>query len=248
MNESNGMTPGAARLLGEHLVDSGVLRADQVDALLEAQKADAAAGVRSLVGEIAVRRGWARADEVTRALFEQAREIAESADAGRVLLSRGAVSAAQLAEARARCRRTSETIEEALADLGAATPQALREAAALAAVLSTSAMRRVTASRFSPYNVMELVVAEETNAAIRRDGLCACSQCWSNVFALALNAVPSRYVSDHGQIIELSRRFRQEYGALTRERVAAALTQVRANPKTSCWSRHAEGTGAGRES
>jgi putative phosphotransacetylase len=95
---------------------------------------------------------------------------------------------------------------------------------------------------------MELIVGEETNAAIRADTMCTCSQCWSNVFALALNAMPARYVSDHGRILDYYRRFREEYGALARERVTAALSQVRSNPKASCLSRFSAEILGGRES
>ncbi len=117
----------------------------------------------------------------------------------------------------------------------------------LAMVRAANAVRRVTSSSFSPYNVMELIVGEEAGGAIRGDGLCSCSQCWSNVFALALNALPARYVSDHSRIPDYYRRFREEYGQLAAERVTAALSQVRSNPKASCLSRFSAEILAGRE-
>ena len=67
------------------------------------------------------------------------------------------------------------------------------------------------------------------------------------MFALALNAMPARYVSDHGRILDFYRRFRDEYGSLARERVKASLLQVRSNPKASCWSRFSAEILSGRE-
>ena len=54
--------------------------------------------------------------------------------------------------------------------------------------------------------------------------MCACSQCWSNVYALALNELPARYVSDNSRILESYARFRADHGALVREKVAASST------------------------
>jgi putative phosphotransacetylase len=174
--------------------------------------------------------------------------VIDQSDVGQVLLTLGWITPAQIGEARRRCERSSETLEEVIAELRQCTPEKLRVAGILATIRSASAMRRISASSFSPYNVMELIVGEETSAAVRKDELCSCSQCWSNVFALALNAMPARYVSDNGRILDFYRRFRTDYGALAREKVAAALAQVRSNPKASCWSRFSDEILSGRES
>jgi len=235
------------RRLGELLVEEGALRREQVGMLLDEQRATTAAGVHSRIGEIAVRRGWSEADRVAGALRAQAVQEMDQADAGQMLVSLGLLTPEQLRDVRRRCERTAETVDEAVIDLRLAAPEQVRLAATLAAVRTSGAIRRITTSSFSPYNVMELVVGEETSAAVRRDHLCACSQCWSNVFALALNALPARYVSDQARIPEYYRRFREEYGELARERVAAALSQVRSNPKASCLSRFSAEILAGRD-
>ncbi|MGO9307458.1 MAG: phosphate propanoyltransferase [Spirochaetia bacterium] len=245
MSESRG---DSVRRLGEYLVETQALRHEQIGLLLEEQRGNAAVGVHSRIGEIAVRRGWAEADQVTSALKVQAEEEIGRSDAGQTLLALGWLTRKQLDDARRRCARSSETLEEAIIELGFSTPERLRLAGVLAAIRSATAVRRISGSSFSPYNVMELIVGEETNAAIRADSLCTCSQCWSNVYALALNAMPARYVSDHGRILDYYRRFREEYGSLARERVAAALSQVRSNPKASCLSRFSAEILAGRES
>ncbi len=242
-----GSKGGGVQRIGEFLVGTQALRHEQVGMLLDEQRDNAAVGVHSRIGEIAVRKGWADADQVMQALKIQAQEEIAHTDAGEVLVALGWISAAKLAEARRRCARSSETLEEVIADLGLCTPEKLRIAGILATIRSASAVRRISGSSFSPYNVMELIVGEETSAAIRADTLCSCSQCWSNVFALALNAMPARYVSDHGRILDFYRRFREEYGALARERVVAALSQVRSNPKASCWSRFSDDILSGRE-
>jgi putative phosphotransacetylase len=236
------------RRLGEHLVEAQALRKEQIGMLLDEQRDNAAVGVHARIGEIAVRKGWAEADQVTDALKRQAQEVIDSTDAGRILADLGWISAAHLAEVSRRCARSAETPEEAIADLRLCSPEKLRIASILATIRSASALRRISSSSFGPYNIMELIVGEETSVAIRGDRMCTCSQCWSNVFALALNAMPARYVSEHGRILDYYRRFRQEYGELARQRVAAALIQVRDNPKASCWSRFSDEILGGRES
>jgi putative phosphotransacetylase len=235
------------RKLGEYLVDAQALRREQIGMLLDEQRDNAVVGVHSRIGEIAVRKGWADADQVTVALKSQAQEVIDRSDAGQILAALGWISPAQLAEARRHSARSSETLEEVIAEMRLCAPEKLRIASILAMTKSASAMRRISSSSFAPYNIMELIVGEATSAAIRGDAMCACSQCWSNVFALALNAMPARYVSDHGRILDFYRRFSEEYGELSRQRVAAALTQVRANPKASCWSRFSDEILGGNE-
>jgi putative phosphotransacetylase len=234
--------------LGEHLVGKQALRHEQVGMLLDEQRDNATIGVNARFGELAVRKGWVDADEVTAALASQAQEVIESSDAGQILLTLGWITPAQLGEARRRCERTAESVEEVVAELRYCAPERLRVAQILATLRSANALRRISASSFSPYNVMELIVGEETSAAIRKDQLCSCSQCWSNVFALALNQMPARYVSDNARLLDYYQRFREEYGVLARQRVAQALTQVRGNPKASCWSRFSDEILSGRES
>ncbi len=214
----------SVRRLGEYLVEAEALRSEQIGMLLDEQRENAAVGVHSRFGEIAVRKGWADADQVTRALKNQAQEEIDQhrrgpGAPGSRVDHRGRSSRRRAAAAPAPPR----PLEEAIAELRLCTPEKLRVAGILATIRSATAMRRISGSSFSPYNVMELIVGEETSAAIRGDALCSCSQCWSNVFALALNAMPARYVSDHGRILDFYRRFREEYGALARERVKAAL-------------------------
>jgi len=48
---------------------------------------------------------------------------------------------------------------------------------------------------------MVLVVNELIDPVMEATGNCRCSQCWSNVFAVTLNEIPPRYVSDHGRIL-----------------------------------------------
>jgi putative phosphotransacetylase len=238
---------GTVRRIGEHLVAAGALREEQVDLLVQEQGRTAAAGIRSRLGEIAVRRGWAEADRVTSALQAQAREVIDATDAVAVLQGMGWITPEGARQVRERAAASGETLEEAAAELRVVEPVRLRQAATLALVRTAGALRSAAVSSFAPYNVLELLVAEETSAAIRRDQLCACSQCWSNVYALALNAMPVRYVSDLDRIFDFHRRFREEYGPLARERVASALLQVRANPKAACFSRYSDEILNGRE-
>jgi propanediol utilization protein len=235
------------RKIGDYLVDARTLRREQVGMLLDEQRQNGAIAVQSRLGEIAVRRGWAEADQVAGALRSQAQWVIDHTDAGEILAALDWITPDQLAQARERCARSAESLEEAIAELGFCAADRLRLASVAAAVRTASAVRQATASSFSPYNVMELIVGEEAGAAVRADGMCACSQCWCNVYALALNELPSRYVSDNGRILDSYARFRADYGALVRERVAAALAQVRSNPKASCWSKFSDNILSGRE-
>ncbi len=238
----------SVRKIGELLVEASALRPEQIGLLLDEQRDTAQVGVRSRLGEIAVRKGWAEAEQVTRALRVQSQEVIERSDAGEMLVALGWISREDLRRSRERTARSGERIEEAVAELGLCSPERLRTATILASIRTAQAVRGVVWSTFAPFNIMELIVGEECGEAIRADGLCTCSQCWCNVFALALNSVPGRYVSENSMILEYYLRFRKDYGPLARERVKAALSQVRANPKASCWSRFSYEILAGRES
>jgi AraC-like DNA-binding protein len=136
----------AVRRLGEYLVDSQALRLEQVGMLLDEQRGNAAVGVHSRLGEIAVRRGWAEADQVTTALKSQAEEEIDKSDAGQTLVALGWITRSQLEEARRRCARSSETMGEAIIELGFSTPERLRLADILATIRSATAVRRMPRS------------------------------------------------------------------------------------------------------
>ena len=107
----------SVRRLGEYLVEAEALRSEQIGMLLDEQRENVSVGVQSRIGEIAVRKGWVDADQVTGALKSQAQAEIDRTDAGQVLLALGWISAAQLDEARRRCARSSEPLEEAIAEL-----------------------------------------------------------------------------------------------------------------------------------
>jgi putative phosphotransacetylase len=66
-----------------------------------------------------------------------------------------------------------------------------------------------------------------------REG-CFCPQCRANMFALAINGLPSRYVTDEYLILTFVERYRTEYAELVRNKLAEAVDTVKARPKGGC--------------
>ena len=225
------------KVIGKLLIERGALREEQVGKLLTIQERDLRIGVRSKLGELAVRSGWANAERVTDALSQQAAAIIENGGLGDVLVALDALDEEGLTIAKKLEKEKSLPIEEVLVDGGCCTQEQVRMGTQLLNLRKNAAARNRTSSTFSPYNIMELLVHEQINDVLRSDGKCTCSQCWSNLGALALNELPPRYVSEHGRIIDFLPRFRSEYEKIVQRKLQDALTRVRVNPKTSCLSR-----------
>lgn len=225
------------RPLGQLLKDRGHLRDEQVTRLLEMQERDAKAGVESRFGELGVRMGWVDPGEVTAALRAQQRELVEHRGLGDMLVALGSLTPEQLSQALDSRLDVFEPVDELVVEHGLCSHEQVRLANQLLALFRNHAVRKPLDSTFVPVNVMALVVAEELDAALEQEGNCRCSQCWSNVFAVALNELPPRYVSDYSRLVECLERFRQDYDALIRRKLTAAIAKVRANPKAACKSR-----------
>lgn len=236
----------AIQRLGELLTAQGTLRPEQVQELLERQKQESNAHVWSLLGELAVRAGWADADEIMGALRAQSQGILEHAGLGETLVALGYLTPAQLQQALESRLDVSEPLEEVVVERGFCTPQQVRVALHLLAIRRNAALRRQVCSTFVPFNIMELLVVEQVGDVLKQDGGCRCTQCWMNVFALALNLLPPRYISEHTRILDCVQRFRREYDELVREKLVQALQRVRANPKASCRSRFSDDLLSGR--
>ena len=247
MAEGNG---GGAerRRIGELLVARSALRAEQVERVLARQEEKRRLGVPTRFGEVCVRSGWTEAGAVTDALAEQTRWSLEHVHAAAALVDLGMVSRRELAHAGVTLDSTGPALAEALLAFGISTPDELWRAEQLAVERRSAAVRTRTWSSFAPYNVMELLVADEVGAALTRDGGCSCSECWANVTALTLNNLSPRYVTETAMVPEHLGRYAADFGVEVAERVALALTKVRANPKTSCLSRFSDEILTARES
>jgi putative phosphotransacetylase len=239
---------GTRRLrLGEILVERGALRPEQVERVLARQDERRRQGVPARFGETCVRFGWAEAGAVTDALSQQVRWVLEHEHAGAALADMGAASRRELAHAGVGPESAGEELAEAALAMGLATPEELWLAEQLALERRSAAVRMRTWSSFAPFNVMELLVADEVGAALARDGGCTCSECWANVTALALNNLGPRYVTEASRVPVHLPRYEADFRAQVSERVARAVAQVRANPKTSCSSRFSDEILSARE-
>jgi putative phosphotransacetylase len=229
-----------SRKIGAILVDRGALEADQVERVLARQEEKRRLGVSARFGEICVRSGWVEASVVTDALAQQTRWVLEHENAAAALVQMGVVSRRELAHAGIGPDAGGEDVAEALLALDLCTPDELWQAGQLSLERRSGAVRARTWSSFAPFNVVELLVADEVGKALVRDGGCACSECWANVTALALNNLSPRYVTETARVPEHLPRYEADYRAEVADRVARALAQVRANPKTSCSSRFSD--------
>jgi putative phosphotransacetylase len=233
--------------IGRLLVETGALKDSQIPRILSLQERDVKAGLSSRFGELCVRTGWVESGNVAAALERQAGERAAKLDLGSTLTALGYATADQVRAALAARVHESEPIEEVLVEHAACTPEQVRTAEQVLLLLKVSAARGKVVSTYVPFNVIELLIHERVNDALSADGGCTCSQCWGNVFALALNRLPPRYVSDYTRVLEFLPRFRADYGEQVRTHLDGAVKTVRENPKASCWSRFSDEVLAGEE-
>ena len=223
-----------SKKLGQMLMERGRLRKEQVPKLLKLQKQDSTAGVQSKFGELCVRTGWVDAGDVTTTLIKQKKDRSESVGLGDILISLKYLAPEQLQDSLETKIDVFDTLEEIVIDRGFCTPEQIHVANQLLSLHRNGAARQPVVSTFVPFNIMELLIAEQLDEALKLEGGCRCSQCWGNTFSAALNDLPPRYISDHGRILDCVSRFRQEYSQLVQSKLANAVARVRANPKAAC--------------
>jgi putative phosphotransacetylase len=236
-----------AKQIGRLLVEDGALRESQIPRILALQERDRRAGLDSRFGELCVRGGWVESGKVVKALGLQGDERAAMLDIGGVISALGYAAPERVRAALASRVHESEPLEEALIERSVCTPEQVRTAEQILLLLKVNAQRGRVVSTYVPFNVIELLVCERINETLAADGGCTCSQCWGNVFALAINRIPPRYVSDYTRVLEFVPRFRVDYGERVAACLADALKTVRENPKASCWSRFSDEVLAGDE-
>ncbi len=234
------MGTNGVSLLGSIIERMGYLSKDRIEDVMRLQQRDASAGVVSRFGELCVRQGWADADHVQQALAEQIREAEAQAGVANMLVGLGFLSREQLDEALNSEVSMYEPLDEIVLDKGFCTPAQVRIANQLVTIQKNSVTRRSVDSNFAPFNIMELLVSEQLGRALEDDGGCTCSMCWTNVFSVALNELPPRYVSEHTRIRDFLQRFRRDYRTMIRAKIDHAIATVRANPKASCKSRFSD--------
>jgi putative phosphotransacetylase len=220
--------------IGRLLVEMGKITEEQLTQALREQESRERLGVRSSVGEICVERDWVRMRDIAIAMREQEQEVLRFSSLGQILLELKYIDPQELDRALEAHADLSAPIGEILVELGICTEDQVRTARELQSLQRHTATRRAVVSRYHPFNLMELVVNQDINDAIaERDG-CFCRECWANVYAVAMNELPTRYVSDERLIPTFINLCRAEHEPLIRQQLEIAVDKVKARPKGAC--------------
>jgi putative phosphotransacetylase len=222
------------RRLGGLLVEMGRIDEAQLAQALREQERLERLGVRCTVGELCVSEGWCAMRDVAAALKEQEEEIFRSSSLGQILLTLGAVEPAALEQALALHGDLAAPLGEVLVEMGLCTEEQVRTATELQTLQRYGALRRALVSRYHPVNLMELAASYELDNAIAEQEGCFCPACRANVLALALNELPSRYVTDPRFLLAAIGPYRAEWATSVRRQLHQAVAQVKQWPKGSC--------------
>ena len=217
--------------IGHFLCQGGCLSEAQLDEALAEQARLADGGAAPPVGEICAQRGWCTTGDVAAAVRQQQEAVFRDTTLGHLLVAAGHLSLEQLDEALAAQAELRAPLGELLIASGACAPDQILAAVSLQARRRNAAIRHLTASAFSTFNVTEIVVNQELDAIRREEGACPCDECRANALALALNSLPPRYVSDQRLLRLYVERFRAESLDVIRQRIRVAVQRVQDRPK-----------------
>lgn len=226
--------------IGYLLVNMGFLTEEQLKETLREQMRRESLGIQCALGELCVEYGWCTMKDIAIAMKEQEEEIFRMSTLGQILLTLGFVGAEQLGRALEAHIDFSAPIGETLVSLGYCTEEQIRIAMELQILYRAGAIRRTVSSRYHPYNVMELVVNQEIDQVIAERNGCFCEECRANMFAVAMNELPPRYVTDERLILTFVDRYRAEYIDVVRAKLELAVERVRDNPKRLCQGKRYE--------
>lgn len=222
------------RRLGGLLVEMGKIDEAQLAQVLREQERLERLGVRSTIGELCVEEGWCAMRDIAAAMKEQEEEIFRSSSLGQILLTLGAVDPAALEQALAMHGELSAPLGEVLVEMGLCSEEQIRTATELQTLQRYGALRRALVSRYHPVNLMEMAASYELDSVIAEQEGCFCPACRANVLALALNELPSRYVTDPRFLLAAIGPYRAEWATLVRRQLHQAVSQVKQWPKGSC--------------
>lgn len=220
--------------IGSLLVQMGYLTNEQLTDTLREQIRRENLGVQSTIGEICVEYEWCTMKDIAIAMKEQEEEVFRLSSLGQILLNLEFVSPEELGRALEVHTDISAPIGETLVELGFCTEEQIRIAVELQILYRNGVLRRAIISRYQPYNIMELVVNHEIDNIIADRGGCFCQECRANMFALAMNELPPRYVTDERLILTFVERYRTEYAELVRHTLEHSVDTVREHPKRKC--------------
>lgn len=220
--------------IGQLLVQMEYLTDDQLKQALREQMRRERLGLLSTIGEICVENEWCTMQDIAIAMKEQEDEIFRLSSLGQILLNLGFVRQDELSRALEVHTDLAAPIGETLVELGYCDEEQIRIAMELQILYRNGVIRRSIVSRYHPYNIIELVVNYEIDDVIAERNGCFCQECRANMFALAMNGLPPRYVTDEKLIITFVERYRTEYAELVRHKLEEAVDKVKKRPKASC--------------
>lgn len=219
--------------IGQLLVHSGCVTEEQLGEALDEQAARSALDGPAPLGEICARRGWCSMGDVATAVRTQQEAVFRDTTLGHLLVSHGHLSLEHLDQALATQEELHASLGEILIAKGFCSPGQVQSAIELQTQRRNSAIRHLTAYAFNTFNVTEILVNQELDAIRRDEGACPCDECRANALAIALNSLPTRYVSDHRLLLLYVDRFRAESLDLIRQRIRVAVQRVAASPKAA---------------
>lgn len=220
--------------IGHLLVNLHYLSEDQLKETLREQMRRERLGIQSTVGEICVEFQWCTMKDIAIAMKEQEEEVFRLSSLGQILLNLGFVTYQELERALAVHADISALIGETLVELNYCTEEQIRVAIEFQNLYRSGVLRRTIYSRYHPYNVVELVVNQEIDNAIVEQSGCFCQKCRMNTFAVAMNSLPPRYVTDEGLIMISVDRYRCDHIEQVRQTLLEAVDTVNHNPKGVC--------------
>jgi len=220
--------------IGQILINQGHLSEEQLQEALSRQQELRQQGIRRTLGEICVEQGWCEMRHIAEAMRIQQERIFNATALGQVLIDIGALTLGQLHEALEQHHDTSVPLATFLVERGYCQQQQLHAAIEIQQVRRVLAARQQTSSLYNPFNIMESLVNERLDDVIAERHGCTCEVCRSNVFAVALNNLPTRYLTDHSRFVMVAQRTRDEYGSLIRRKIADAVDHVKKNPRPQC--------------
>ncbi|MEE8397389.1 MAG: phosphate propanoyltransferase [Desulfobacterales bacterium] len=220
--------------IGHLMVRRGVITDDQLQEVFGKQEENANLRMPSMIGEICVEEGWCTMADIAAIMHEQRDEVIKSNSLGSCLVEMGAITQDQLWEALEQHEEVFEPLGEIVAHKGFCTEDQVRLALTLQGKRRNAMTRRLVSSNLDPINVLEIVVNDEIDSLIAEQDGCFCTQCRSNVFAIALNKLPPRYVSNQDLILPITNRCKEEYSDLIRMHITKGVQTVKASPKLSC--------------
>jgi putative phosphotransacetylase len=220
--------------IGKILMHEGVISQQELEDGISTQETNVARKIPYTLGEVLVKKGFCTMKDINFAMLKQKDEVFKQTGLGRVLVDNGFIAEDELEDGLTAQLELCAPLGEILIDRGYCTEAEVRLGLHIQLFQRNAAAKRIVISAYNPFNVMELIISEEIDSIIAERKGCFCTQCRSNVFAIALNTLPSKYVTDYRFIVPFTEEFKQDVVDLVRAKIAQGVQKVKKNPKAGC--------------